>query len=79
MFEPIGGSAPKYTGKNVINPLACILAGSLMLETLGQQAAARSIENAVVKVVSNDLKSLEAGRMGHSTSEVGDLVAKNLA
>ncbi len=79
MFEPIGGSAPKYTGKNVINPLACILAGSLMLETLGQPAAARSIENAVVKVVSNDLKSLEAGRMGHSTSEVGDLVAKNLA
>ena len=78
MFEPIGGSAPKYTGKNVINPLACILAGSLMLEILGQTDAARSIENAVVKVVSNDLKSLEAGRMGHSTSEVGDLVAKNL-
>jgi 3-isopropylmalate dehydrogenase len=79
MFEPIGGSAPKYTGKNVINPLACILAGGLMLEILGQPSAATSIENAVVKVIGNNLKSLEAGRMGHSTSEIGDLVAKYLA
>ena len=79
MFEPIGGSAPKYAGKNVINPLACILAGGLMLEILGQPSAATSIENAVVKVISNNLKSLEAGRMGHSTSEIGDIVAKYLA
>lgn len=78
MFEPIGGSTPKYTGKNVINPIACILAGGLMLETLGEQTAASSVEAAVVKVVSHDLKSLEAGRMGHSTSEVGDLVAGHL-
>jgi 3-isopropylmalate dehydrogenase len=79
MFEPIGGSAPKYTGQNVINPLACILAGGLMLEILGQSTAAASVENAVAKVISNDLKSLEAGRMGHSTSEIGELVAKYLA
>ena len=78
MFEPIGGSAPKYTGQNIINPLACILAGSLMLDTLGESAAARSIETAVTKLVSRDLKSLEAGRMGYSTSEVGDLAAKYL-
>jgi len=76
MFEPIGGSAPKYTGKNVINPLACIMAGSLMLEHLGEPAAARRIEDAVVKVLADDLKSLEAGRMGYGTSEVGDLVAR---
>jgi len=78
MFEPIGGSAPKYTGQNIINPLACILAGSLMLDTLGESAAAQSIETAVTKLVSRDLKSLEAGRMGYSTSEVGDLAAKYL-
>jgi 3-isopropylmalate dehydrogenase len=78
MFEPIGGSAPKYTGKNVINPLACIMAAALMLETLGEPTAAKRIESSVVKVLGNHVKSLDAGRMGHSTSEVGDLVAKNL-
>ena len=77
MFEPIGGSAPKYTGKNVINPLAGILAGALMLETLGQCAAAKAIEDAVVKTLPN-LKSLGAGSMGYSTSEVGDMVVRNL-
>jgi 3-isopropylmalate dehydrogenase len=75
MFEPIGGSAPKYTGQNVINPMAAISAGGLMLETLGQVDAARSVEQAVVTVLSTKLKGLEAGRMGYSTSEVGDLVA----
>jgi 3-isopropylmalate dehydrogenase len=75
MFEPIGGSAPKYTGKNMINPLAGILAGALMIETLGQKLAAKSIEEAVVKTLTKNIKSLEAGKMGHSTSEIGDLVA----
>jgi 3-isopropylmalate dehydrogenase len=78
MFEPIGGSAPKYTGQNIINPLACILAGGLLLETLGKKEAADSVEKAVVRVLSNDLKSLDAGRMGYSTSEVGDRVAEYL-
>jgi len=75
MFEPIGGSAPKYTGKGVINPLAAICAGQMMLEHLGETAAAQAIENAVIKVVREKLKSLAAGQMGYSTSEVGDLVA----
>jgi 3-isopropylmalate dehydrogenase len=75
MFEPIGGSAPKYTGQNVINPLAAICAVQMMLETLGEERAAARIERAVMKVVSQDLKSLGAGKMGKSTSEVGDLVA----
>ena len=78
MFEPIGGSAPKYTGKNVINPLASICALSLMLETLGEDKAAKSVENSVKKVVKEKLKSLSAGKMGYSTSEVGDLVVNNL-
>ena len=75
MFEPIGGSAPKYTGKDVINPLAAICALSMMLETLGEAEAARGVEDAVIKIVRSKLKTLGAGKMGFSTSEVGDLVA----
>lgn len=75
MFEPIGGSAPKYAGKGMINPLAGILAGSLLLETLGEVEAGAAMENAVADVISSHLRGLEAGKMGHSTSEVGDLVA----
>ncbi|HEB74819.1 MAG TPA: 3-isopropylmalate dehydrogenase [Nitrospirae bacterium] len=75
MFEPIGGSAPKYTGKNVINPLAAICAGGMMLEHLGEDAAAAMVEKAVMEVTGKHIKSLAAGRMGMSTSEVGDLVA----
>jgi 3-isopropylmalate dehydrogenase len=78
MFEPIGGSAPKYTGKNVINPLAAICAGSLMLDFLGETKAAAAIETAVVKTVREKLKSLAAGKMGYGTKEVGDLVAAAL-
>jgi len=75
MFEPIGGSAPKYTGKNVINPLAAICAGGMMLDVLGETEAAQQVENAVIKVVSEKLESLSARRMGYSTTEVGDMVA----
>jgi 3-isopropylmalate dehydrogenase len=73
MFEPIGGSAPKYTGKNVVNPLAAISACQMMLEHLGQTQSAHLIEKAVIDVVAQ-LPSLSAGKMGHTTSEVGDLV-----
>ncbi len=76
MFEPIGGSAPKYTGQNVINPMAAICAGLMMLDYLGETEAAKAVDNAVRKAVSQDLKSLSAGKMGFSTTEVGDLVAK---
>ncbi|TVR60306.1 MAG: 3-isopropylmalate dehydrogenase [Spirochaetaceae bacterium] len=79
MFEPIGGSAPKYTGKNVINPLASIAAGAMMLDTLGETDAADAVENAVMTVTGTKLKGLGAGRMGYSTTEVGDLVADIIA
>src|SRR5215468_7156938 len=75
MFEPIGGSAPKYTGQNVINPLAAICAGQMLLDFLGETEAAKAIEKAVIKVVRQKIKSLAAGKMGYSTSQVGDLVA----
>jgi len=76
MFEPIGGSAPKYKGKNMINPLAAICAAGIMLEHLGEEKSGREIEQAVMKVTGNNLKSLAAGKMGLTTSDVGDLVAK---
>jgi 3-isopropylmalate dehydrogenase len=76
MFEPIGGSAPKYTGQGVVCPLAAIGAAQMMLEQLGEADAAARVEGAVVKALeSGKIKSLSAGQMGLSTSEVGDLVA----
>jgi len=78
MFEPIGGSAPKYTGMGIINPLASIVAGSMMLDTLGEFEAAEAVEKAVMEVTGTKIESLAAGKMGYSTSEVGDLVADAL-
>jgi 3-isopropylmalate dehydrogenase len=76
MFEPIGGSAPKYTGQDIINPLAAICSGGMLLETLGEEKAAAAIDKAVHDALSSGkIKSLSAGRMGMSTTEVGDLVA----
>jgi len=79
MFEPIGGSAPKYTNKNVINPVAAILALTMLLEQLGEDEAAAAIERSVIDVVGNKLKGVNAGKMGYSTSEVGDLIAESIA
>jgi 3-isopropylmalate dehydrogenase len=78
MFEPIGGSAPKYTGKGVVSPLAAIAASQMMLDHVGEEKAAQGIEDAVMKVVSRDVRNLSAGKMGYSTSQVGDLVVKYL-
>ncbi|MEN3013587.1 MAG: 3-isopropylmalate dehydrogenase [Endomicrobiia bacterium] len=76
MFEPMGGSAPKYTGKNVINPLAAIYAAAMMMDFLGEKEASQAIEEAIKKaLLSGKIKSLSAGKMGLSTTEVGDLVA----
>jgi len=76
MFEPIGGSAPKYTGKNIINPLAAICACQMMLSHLGEKKAAQRVERGVMQVLQDRLKSLSAGEMGYSTAEVGDMVAE---
>ena len=78
MFEPMGGSAPKYTGKNVINPMAAIGAAMMMLDHLGEKKAAERVEKAMMQVLANHLKSMAAGEMGHTTQEVGDLVVKYL-
>jgi 3-isopropylmalate dehydrogenase len=59
----------------VINPLAAICAGQMMLDFLGEAKAAQAIEAAVVKVTREKIKSLAAGKMGYTTCGVGDLVA----
>jgi len=82
MFEPIGGSAPRYTDQNVINPLACIFAGQMMLEHLGQTEAALCIEKACVAFLeSRVLKGLsvkDIKEAGLSTTKIGDIVAENV-
>ncbi|MBX7168412.1 MAG: 3-isopropylmalate dehydrogenase [Pirellulales bacterium] len=78
MFEPMGGSAPKYTGKNVINPIAAINAMGMLLEHTGHQGAADRVAKAVAEVTSKKMKSQAAGKMGYSTTEVGDLVVAAL-
>jgi 3-isopropylmalate dehydrogenase len=76
MFEPIGGSAPKYTGQNVICPMAAIGAVQMLLAEIGEEKAAERVEQAMIKALgSGRIKSLNAGRMGMSASEMGDLVA----
>jgi len=75
MFEPVGGSAPKYTGLQKINPLGAISAAKMLLDYLGEKEAGEIILSAIKRVVKNDLKSMDAGKMGRSTTEVGDLVS----
>jgi len=79
MFEPIGGSAPKYAGENVINPIAAIAAVGMMLDELGEEKAAQRVDAAIRSVTGTKLKSMSAGKMGYSTTEVGDLVVDALS
>ncbi len=75
MFEPIHGSAPKYAGKNVANPLATINAVGMLLDYVGEKNAAARIDRVVRQLlVSKRIPSVEA-RSGLSTSEIGDMVA----
>ena len=74
MFEPMGGSAPKYAGQGVINPMAAIGAAMMMLDTLGEAAASQAVEKAMVEVMQK-MKSQAAGKMGYSTTQIGDMVA----
>jgi 3-isopropylmalate dehydrogenase len=78
MFEPMGGSAPKYTGLNKINPIAAINAMAMLLQHSGQPQAGARIDQAVASVTGTKMQSQAAGRMGFGTSEVGDLVVAAL-
>jgi 3-isopropylmalate dehydrogenase len=78
LFEPIHGSAPKYTGQGVANPIATVMAVAMMLEYLGETSGATRIESAVTRLlVSRRLPSLGTDS-GFSTTQVGDLVLSEL-
>jgi len=78
MFEPIGGTAPMWTGKNAINPIAAIGAAAMMLTALGETAAAAAIDAAIAKTTPK-MKTQLANQMGYTTTQVGDLVASEIA
>ena len=78
MYEPMGGSAPKYTGQGVITPIAAINAMAMLLEHTGQPEAGARVAKAIQTVTGTKMKSQSAGRMGYSTGEVGDLVCEAL-
>lgn len=78
MFEPMGGSAPKYTGTGKINPIAAISAVAMLLEQAGHEKAAARVMNAIQAVTGTKMKSQAAGKMGYTTTQVGDLVCEAL-
>ncbi|MEZ4653439.1 MAG: isocitrate/isopropylmalate family dehydrogenase [Candidatus Eisenbacteria bacterium] len=78
MFEPIHGSAPKYAGKNVANPLAAILAVQMMLDFLGEERAAQAVEDAVrTSLVDGEIPSANA-KNGLTTEEMGAIVRRRV-
>jgi 3-isopropylmalate dehydrogenase len=79
MYEPMGGSAPKYTGQGVINPMAAIGAMAMLLEHTGQPAAGKRVMAAIQRITGTRMKSQAAGKMGFSTSQIGDLVVEAMA
>ncbi len=75
MFEPIHGSAPRYTGQNVICPIAAIAAAGMMMEHLGEVECGQAIEAAVIAALASGKLGDLSTRSGVSTTETGDLVA----
>jgi len=75
MFEPVHGSAPKYAGQNKVNPIATVLAASMMLEHLGEKETSEMIEKAVIEVLTESkVKTYDLGGSS-KTSELGDAIA----
>jgi 3-isopropylmalate dehydrogenase len=77
LFEPVHGSAPKFAGKNVANPMGAILTAGLMLEHLGWAEEARRIEDAVRWAVETGAMTADiGGKLG--TREVGAAIVAQL-
>lgn len=77
MFEPVHGSAPDIAGKGVANPIATILAGSMMLAHLGEQRAADLIQQAVASVLQSDVRPKDIGGQA-TTEEIGQAIIQAL-
>jgi 3-isopropylmalate dehydrogenase len=78
MFEPIHGSAPKYRGLGVSNPVATIWAGSMLLDHLGEREAAAAVLDGIGKAIVEGVKTKDMGGRAR-TAEVGDFIASILA
>ena len=78
MFEPIHGSAPKYAGKNVACPLGAVMAVSMMMDYLGEKAAAKRIEDSVAYLLSSGKIPSTDARSGISTTQMGDMVVEQI-
>ena len=78
MFEPIHGSAPKYKGKGVSNPIATIWAGAMLLESVGEKSASGKVINAIETVLrEGKVRTYDLG--GNSKmSEVGDAIVSEM-
>ncbi len=80
IFEAVHGSAPKYAGKNVINPTALILTGAMMLRFLGFLDEATNIEQAVFVTLEAGIKTrdIAGDEKATSTSAYTDAIIQNL-
>jgi 3-isopropylmalate dehydrogenase len=78
MFEPVHGSAPDIAGRGWANPVAAVLSAALCLDHLGEQEAARTIEQAAASVLP-ELQAMGGPEMGASTAAIGDKVASRIA
>jgi isocitrate dehydrogenase (NAD+) len=82
VFEPVHGSAPKYTGQNRMNPTATILSGVLLLRHLGEAEAADRVEGAVRAVIAEgkkvtyDLKRERGDATAVGTQEMADAIVE---
>jgi tartrate dehydrogenase/decarboxylase/D-malate dehydrogenase len=79
MFEPVHGSAPDIAGKGIANPVAQIWSGAMMLEHLGEKAAAHAVEQAIFNVVAaSDPRTPDIGGNA-STEDMGKAIAAEVA
>ncbi len=84
LFEPVHGSAPKYTGQNKVNPTACVLSGALMLEHLKEFDAARKLDNAVREIlkegkdVTYDLKADRNDPSAVGTQQMAEAICRKI-
>jgi 3-isopropylmalate dehydrogenase len=75
MFEPIHGSAPKYKGMDVANPIATIWAGSLLLDHLGEHKAAAAVVSAIEKSIRDGVVTKDLGGNA-GTAKAGSYIAE---
>jgi isocitrate/isopropylmalate dehydrogenase len=77
MFEPVHGSAPKYTGMNRVNPIATIMAGAMMLDYLGEKDGAKKIQDAVIAVLKEGkVRTHDLGGQATGTEITDAIIAK---